>query len=73
MGEHQVMFMLKLDGLTVKLTYEGGKLVRRPPGADGDVGEIVTTTPAPSAEFRPVSNTKIVWWSPARRSSAQRL
>ena len=27
MGEHQVMFMLKLDGLTVKLTYEGGKLV----------------------------------------------
>ena len=27
MGEHQVMFMLKLDGLTIKLTYEGGKLV----------------------------------------------
>ena len=24
MGEHQVMFMLKLDGLTIKLTYEVG-------------------------------------------------
>lgn len=42
MGEHQVMFMLKLDGLTVKLTYEGGKLVEAATRGDGDVGEIVT-------------------------------
>ena len=42
MGEHQVMFMLKLDGLTVKLTYEGGKLVEASTRGDGDVGEIVT-------------------------------
>ena len=26
MGEHQVMFMLKLDGLTIKLTYEGRQI-----------------------------------------------
>ena len=70
MGEHQVMFMLKLDGLTIKLTYEGGKLVEAATRGDGDVGEIVPTTPAPSAEFRHISNTKTVWWSPARRSSA---
>ena len=42
MGEHQVMFMLKLDGLTIKLTYEGGKLVEAATRGDGDVGEIVT-------------------------------
>ena len=42
MGEHQVMYMLKLDGLTIKLTYEGGKLVEAATRGDGDVGEIVT-------------------------------
>ena len=36
------MFMLKLDGLTIKLTYEGGKLVEAATRGDGDVGEIVT-------------------------------
>ena len=36
------MFMLKLDGLTVKLTYEGGELVEAATRGDGDVGEIVT-------------------------------
>lgn len=42
MREHQVMFMLKLDGLTMKLTYEGGELVEAATRGDGDVGEIVT-------------------------------
>ena len=42
MGEHQVMFMLKLDGLTIKLTYEGGTLMEAATRGDGDVGEIVT-------------------------------
>ena len=42
MGEHQVMFMLKLDGLTIKLTYEGGVLMEAATRGDGDVGEIVT-------------------------------
>ena len=42
MGEHQVMFMLKLDGLTMKLTYEGGELIEAATRGDGDVGEIVT-------------------------------
>ena len=42
MGEHQVMFMLKLDGLTIKLTYEGGELLEAATRGDGEVGEIVT-------------------------------
>ena len=42
MGEQQVRCMLKLDGLTIKLTYEGGKLVEAATRGDGDVGEIVT-------------------------------
>lgn len=41
-GEHQVMFMLKLDGLTVKLTYENGELVEAATRGDGNVGQIVT-------------------------------
>ena len=47
MGEHQVMFMLKLDGLTIKLTYEGGKLVEAATRGDGDVGEIVNVNTQP--------------------------
>ena len=36
------MLMLKLDGLTLKLTYEGGELIEASTRGDGDVGEIVT-------------------------------
>ena len=41
-GDNQVMLMLKLDGLTIKLTYEGGLLVEAATRGDGDVGEVVT-------------------------------
>lgn len=34
--------MLKLDGLTVKLTYEEGKLIEASTRGDGDTGEVVT-------------------------------
>lgn len=34
--------MLKLDGLTIKLTYEGGELLEAATRGDGEVGEIVT-------------------------------
>lgn len=37
-----VLFMLKLDGLTLKLTYEGGQLVEAATRGDGHEGEIVT-------------------------------
>lgn len=41
-GEHQILLMLKLDGLTVKLTYEDGKLIEASTRGDGDTGEIIT-------------------------------
>ncbi len=41
-GEHQILLMLKLDGLTVKLTYEEGRLVEAATRGDGDTGEVVT-------------------------------
>ena len=42
MGEQQVMLMLKLDGLTVKLTYENGELQEAATRGDGDEGEVIT-------------------------------
>lgn len=41
-GQQQILLMLKLDGLTVKLTYEDGHLVEAATRGDGNVGEIVT-------------------------------
>lgn len=41
-GEHQILLMLKLDGLTVKLTYEEERLVEAATRGDGDTGEVVT-------------------------------
>ncbi len=42
MGEQRIMLMLKLDGLTVKLTYEDGVLVEAATRGDGNEGEIIT-------------------------------
>lgn len=42
MGENIVLLMLKLDGLTVKLTYENGVLQQAATRGDGDVGEDVS-------------------------------
>lgn len=42
MGEKGVLLMLKLDGLTIKLTYENGVLQEASTRGDGDEGEIVT-------------------------------
>lgn len=42
MGRKQIMLMLKLDGLTVKLTYEDGILIEAATRGDGNTGEIVT-------------------------------
>ncbi len=40
--QKQLMLMLKLDGLTVKLTYEDCQLVEASTRGDGDVGEVIT-------------------------------
>ena len=37
-----IMLMLKLDGLTVKLTYDHGELLEAATRGDGDEGEIIT-------------------------------
>lgn len=39
---HDILLMFKLDGLTVKRTYENGELVEAATRGDGDVGEIIT-------------------------------
>ena len=41
-GEQQILLMLKLDGLTLKLTYENGQLVQAATRGDGNAGEVVT-------------------------------
>ena len=41
-GDQLIMLMLKLDGLTIKLTYEDGVLVETATRGDGNEGEIVT-------------------------------
>jgi len=42
MGDQLIMLMLKLDGLTVKLTYEDGILAEAATRGDGNEGEIIT-------------------------------
>ena len=61
MGEQQVMLMLKLDGLTVKLTYENGELLEAATRGDGDKGRSLPITPEPSAVSLPTSPTKRDW------------
>jgi len=41
-GSQPVLLMLKLDGLTVKLEYEDGRLLRASTRGDGDEGEVIT-------------------------------
>ncbi|CUX25346.1 DNA ligase [Clostridium sp. C105KSO13] len=41
-GSRDVLLMLKLDGLTVELDYEGGKLIRACTRGDGVIGEEIT-------------------------------
>ena len=61
MGEQQIMLMLKLDGLTVKLTYENGELLEAATRGDGDEGRSLPIIPEPSAVSLPTSPTKRDW------------
>lgn len=42
MGTQAIMLMHKLDGLTIKLTYDNGLLQEASTRGDGEVGEIIT-------------------------------
>jgi DNA ligase (NAD+) len=42
LGDQQGIMSWKMDGLTIVLTYEGGKLVKALTRGNGDVGEVVT-------------------------------
>ena len=42
MGDQPAMLMLKLDGLTIKLTYESGIIMEAATRGDGNEGEVVT-------------------------------
>lgn len=42
LGEQEGILSWKLDGLTIVLTYEGGKLVKAVTRGNGEVGEVVT-------------------------------
>jgi DNA ligase (NAD+) len=41
-GSHQVLLMHKLDGLTVKLEYKNGSLIRASTSGNGEEGEVIT-------------------------------
>ena len=41
-GSHQILIMHKLDGLTLKLEYENGSLIRASTRGNGELGEVVT-------------------------------
>ena len=41
-GDQVSLLMLKLDGLTVKLVYEDGKMIQASTRGDGDIGEDIT-------------------------------
>jgi len=42
MGNQTALLMLKLDGLTVKLVYEDGRIIQASTRGDGDIGEDIT-------------------------------
>lgn len=41
-GDHEVLLSWKLDGLTVVLTYEDGKLLKAVTRGNGEIGEVIT-------------------------------
>ena len=54
MENQDTLLMLKLDGLTVKLVYEEGRLVQASTRGDGNVGEDITHN-IPAFENVPLS------------------
>ncbi len=54
MENQDTLLMLKLDGLTVKLVYEEGRLVQASTRGDGDIGEDITHN-IPAFENVPLS------------------
>ncbi len=63
MKGQEVLFMLKLDGLTTKL-IEDGKLIQASTRGDGEVGEDITHNIRHFSMYRLPFHTKNVWSLP---------
>lgn len=61
MGKQLVLLMLKLDGLTVKLTYKDGMLMEAAPAATAIPGKSSAITPRASPGFPMPSPTRGIW------------
>lgn len=72
-GEQMVMLMLKLDGLTVKLTYENGLLMEAATRGDGDTVRTLLTMCLGSPASRIRSRTRNGWSSPAKHLSVSAI
>ncbi len=70
MGDQLIMLMLKLDGLTVKLTYEGGTLVEAATRGDGNECEVITHNACGITGIPMQIPHKGGWLSQVRRLSA---
>lgn len=61
-GRSASLLMLKLDGLTVKLCYEDGRLVEASTRGDGETGEMVTIISPPFITCLSPSPIRAGWW-----------
>ena len=72
-GNHAALLMLKLDGLTVKLTYENGCWQRHPHGETERLAKISPITFPPLRMCHSLSLIKSDWLSPGKPSYTERI
>ncbi len=72
-GDHAALLMLKLDGLTVKLTYENGRLAEASTRETGRSGKISPITFPPLRMYRSPLLLRNDWLSPGKPSYTERI